>query len=324
MTEKDLEIKFTDFLLNEKGYPKNSLLKQVPTYSFKGIGVQPDLLLLDTAIGEYIGLIEFKASINPNIKHSVKFQITEYLKAIKAESLPTYLVVPFNGDEFQILVMDKENDWTPILIDDFPEFDSLSARKKIEEKAAAKELEEIIIKQNESKKEKSAKLSLWTLSSLILGIFAAIISVYITQKSNRLDEYTSKLNISNDLQKIENKILELEKQKVISSHVDTIVVIDSSKAFVGLEKRISIIEDGIINNSEKALTLNNLKQQIMLIQSELNHQKELEIIRNENLKAKIDWINALVIGMVLALFSAGIGFVITNYTNKKNTTANNV
>ena len=325
MEENKLAESFYRFLETEKGFPKTSLLKQTPAYSIGGRRVEIDLLLMDVRIGNYIGQVEFKSQINPQIKSNVKVQTDFYAKALKSDGIPTYLVYPIDDKEFQILVY-GENDWISISKDEFPEFETLSAKKKIEENIESKELEEKKLENFERKKDYKKRMSLWTLTSLILGILTSILTFYISIKNK---EEVSKPTLVNamilmQIDSLETQINELKKTNNQTTVIDTLFVIDSTKTFVGINKRLKSIENGIIDNAEKTFALKNTNQQIELLKQELIYQEELIELRNENLSNRIEWLNAIVIGMVISLFGAAIGFVITNYNERKNTNANTV
>jgi len=324
MEENKLAESFYKFLEEEKGFPKTSLLKQTPAYSINSRRAEIDLLLLDIRIGNYIGQVEFKSKINPQIKNNVKAQTDLYAKALKSEGIPTYLVYPIDEEKFQILVY-GENDWVSISKDEFPEFETLSAKKKIEEKIESKELEEKNLENIERKRDYKKRTSLWTLTSLILGILTSILTFYISV-NNKND--VSKPTLVNSMilmriDSLETHISKLKKTNNQSTIIDTLFVIDSTKTFAGINKRLSNLETGITNNAEKTLALKNTNQQIELLKQELINQEKLIELRNENLSNRIEWLNAIVIGMVLSLFAAAIGFVISNY-ERKNTNANTV
>jgi hypothetical protein len=325
MEENKLAESFYKFLEEEKGFPKTSLLKQTPAYSISGRRAEIDLLLLDIRIGNYIGQVEFKSQINPQIKNNVKAQTDLYAKALKSEGIPTYLVYPIAEEKFQILVY-GESDWVSISKDEFPEFETLSAKKKIEEKIESKEIEEKNLENIERKREYSKRTSLWTLTSLIIGILTSILAFYI---STNFKNETSKPTLVSamilmKIDSLESQITNLKRTKNQHTVVDTLFVVDSTKTFAGINKRLKNIESGILNNPEKTLALKNTNQQIDLLKQELINQEKIIEIKNQHLINRIEFLNAMVIGMVLALFAAAIGFVINNFYVRKNTNANNV
>jgi hypothetical protein len=319
MNEQELTSKFYEFLEKEKNYPSKSLLRQTPAYSFKGQRIQPDLLILDTRIGEYIGLVEFKENINPNIKKSVRIRIESYLLSLKNESLPYYLVFPLDSNDFQILVIGDENEWIPITKKEFPEFETLSAKKKIEEKEIERELEKEIVVELEKKKKNKEKLSLWTLTSLTVGILTAIISFYTSSSIDYIGNDNLKIEKTRlEIELLKDKILKLDSLKNNTlSYKDTVYIKDSSATFKNVEKRLSIIEKGLLSNPKKTLEIENIYDEIDLISQKIENQNEIITLKNENLKTKIDLLNALVLGMILALFGSVIGYVITNLTEKR-------
>lgn len=325
MEENKLAESFYKFLEEEKGFPKASLLKQSPAYSISSRRVQIDLLLLDVRIGNYIGQVEFKSQINPQIKSNVKAQTDLYAKALKSEGIPTYLVYPIDETTFQILVYGEE-DWISISKDEFPEFETLSAKKKIEEKIESKQIEEKNLENIERKRDYKKRTSLWTLTSLIVGVLTSLLAFYISTNNRKEVDKPTLVNamILMKIDSLETHINELKKTSNKTIVIDTLFVVDSTKTFVGINKRLKNLENGILDNAEKTLALKNTNQQIELLKQELiNQEKQIEL-RNENLSNRIELLNAIVIGMVLSLFAAAIGFVISSYNDRKNTNANNV
>jgi hypothetical protein len=325
MKENKLAESFYKFLEEEKGFPKTSLLKQTPAYSISARRVEIDLLLLDIRIGNYIGQVVFKSQINPQIKQNVKVQTELYAKALKSEGIPTYLVYPIDEEKFQILVY-GENDWISISKEEFPEFETLSAKKKIEEKIESKQIEEKKLENIERKIDYKKRTSLWTVSSLIVGVLTSILAFYILTKNRTEIDKPTLVNsmILMQIESLETQINKLKKANNKTTVIDTLFVIDSTKTFVGMNQRLKNIENGIIDNAEKTLALKNTNQQIELLKQELINQEKLIELRNENLSNRIELLNAIVIGMILSLFAAAIGFVISNYNERKNTNANTV
>ncbi|WP_116769414.1 hypothetical protein [Maribacter litoralis] len=324
MEENKLAESFYKFLEEEKGFPKTSLLKRTPAHSISGRRVEIDLLLLDIRIGNYIGQVEFKSQINPQIKQNVKVQTELYAKALKSEGIPTYLVYPIDEEKFQILVY-GEDDWISISKDEFPEFETLSAKKKIEEKIESKQIEEKNLENIERKRDYKKRTSLWTLTSLIVGVLTSILAFYISTSNRKEIDKPTLVNamILMQMDSLETQINKLKKANN-TTVIDTLFVVDSTKTFVGINQRLKNLENGILDNAEKTLALKNTNQQIELLKQELINQEKLIELRNENLSNRIELLNAIVIGMVLSLFAAAIGFVISNYNERKNTNANAV
>ncbi|MBE7698640.1 hypothetical protein [Tenacibaculum finnmarkense] len=315
---------FYKFLEEEKGFPKTSLLKQTPAYNINARRVEIDLLLLDIRIGNYIGQVEFKTQINPQTKNFVKVQTDLYAKALKSEGIPTYLVFPIDEGDFQILVY-GEKDWISISKDEFPEFETLSTKKKIEEKIESKQIEEKNLENIEKKREYTKRTSLWTLTSLIIGVLTSIFAFYISTSNRQKVNEPTLVNamILMQIDSLETQIHELKKTNNKTVVIDTLFVVDSTRTYAGINRRLKILENGILDNAEKTLALKNTNQKIELLkQSLINQEKQVEL-RNDNLSNRIELLNAIVIGMVLSLFAAAIGFVISNYNERKNTNANN-
>jgi hypothetical protein len=323
MTEKELENIFHKFLTEEKHYSSKGILTQIPIVSTAGVKIQPDLLLIDIKIGEYIGLVEFKAGISPQVKQAAKNQVKKYLNAIKAPDIPAFLVFPTSETDFQILVLSDKDEWEPIEKNEFPEFDSLSAKKKTEEKQSQREIDEKIVYEYELKKRKTQITSIWTLTSLIIGVLASFIAIFISQKDFQGFKDDSDLITKSEIIKIQTKLSLLENQLQKSGiGKDSIIFVDSSKTITGVDKRLKTIENAMEVTPDKLLNNLRIEQNIKNLQTEINHLDELQKVRIESLNARLDFLNGWVLGIVIALFSAAIGFVFTNYIKDKNTVAN--
>lgn len=320
MEENKLTESFYTFLEEKKGFPKTSLLKQTPAYSFHGTRIQVDLLLLDVRIGNYIGQVEFKKQINPQIKKNVKSETDYYAKVLKSEGIPTYLVYPLDEENFQILVY-GEDDWISISKDEFPEFETLSAKKKIEEKIELKKIEEQNLENIEIKRDYKKKTSLWTLLSLIIGTLTSILAFYISTNYKQIESKPTLVNslILLQIDSLKTKINYLNKINNQKKSIDSSILTNYNNTnYEEINKRLKNLENGIIDNAEKTLALKNTNQQIELLKQEIiNQEKQIEL-RNENLSNRIELLNAIVIGILLSLFAAAIGFVITNYNERKN------
>lgn len=321
MNETQLRQAFIQFLIDEKGFPTSSILVEAPIIQHRDFGkLRADLLLLDTRIGEYIAIIEFKNQLLPNTKNAAKSQLLNYLKYLKAPSLPAYLVTPTEGDaKFNILLVSEDEDWVNIDKNQFPEFETLSAKKFIEEKEVAKEEEEKKFVEKERKKKTSYFQALSVSITIIAGILTTILTFSSNKGNNPTDEICECEEFVSRLSKIELKISSIEKGKG-TFHSDTTYVIDSTNTYNGISQRIEIIENGISQNPEKVLNILELKQEIAILKEKIDQVKELEIVRNDGIYARIEWLNALVSGIIIAIFGASIAFLLTSYYGKiKNT-----
>ncbi len=318
MTEKDVEQQFCQFLIGSKKFPTTSLLRQAPSYAFGNGGtLRVDLLLLDVKIGEYIGVVEFKDGISPPVKASAARLLQRYREIIKSPDLPSYLVHPYDEKDFQIQVF-SEGVWLAITKDEFPEFETLSAKKKIEEKVIEKEVQERLVVESRNKVERTKSFSLLTLASLIVGVLTTVLvfnqSVHFGEGADtrRFEMQVSRLNVMED-----SLSVLLQKQRHPSSVVDTLHIVDSSGTFHILEKRLAIIEKGLVDEPDEVLAIANVNSDLKVLREEVHGQEKLLSARYENLLTRIEWLNALVIGMVVSLFAAAIGFVITSYSDKR-------
>lgn len=325
IAEKDFEVLFTKFLIEEKGYPKESLLTQMPIMTSGGSRYQPDLVVMDLSIGDYLLLVEFKTSINPSIKNSAKEQIKKYLSVIKANNILGYLAYPINANDFQILVLSENDEWKPVDKSEFPEYSSLSMKAKTDEKLYQKEIEEKKLNEFELKKRKSRQVAYFTMVSMLLGITVSLISIFFSE--NRLfSSDNSNTNCCDSLyvkiEKLENKISSIRLSNNKTGHViDTVIEINNTQTYKALDKRLQIIENGISNNPEKVLNILQIQNQISDLKKNIAYLEELEKIKIDALNSRFDLLNSWMLAILITVFGGVIGFVFTNL-RKENTTAN--
>ncbi len=313
MTEKDVQDRFCKFLISEKKFPTTSLLRQAPTYSVGGSNIQADLLLMDVRIGEYIGIVEFKGSISPQLKGSAAHLIQRYLSIIKAPELPSYLVYPFDESDFQILVF-GENEWISITKDEFPEFETLSTKKKIEEKVAEKEVQEKIVEAVEMKQDRTKRLSVWILVSLIVGILASIIASILSGAGGPGHPAFPK---SCDCAKVDSLARDIafvqQTLARFSLSADSLRTLDTSATYLDLERRVTAMESLFSAASDRALALEGVNTEISILRAQSQGQEKVLDVRQANMVDRITQLNNLVLGLIFALFTAAIGFVATAY-----------
>lgn len=181
MEEKQFEILFRQFLLT-KGYPQGSLLSQVALRTSGEGSFRPDLVILDIDNKEYIGIVEFKNKVDERIKVNTLGQFYKYFSLLGTQAIPAYLVFPISEDDFQILSLTKDNTFELISKDAFPIFETLSAKRLTEEKIKQREVEVKTLIELEQKKKRAKQSAYFTLLSLILGVTASFIAIFVQQK----------------------------------------------------------------------------------------------------------------------------------------------
>lgn len=320
MEEKQLEILFKKFLI-DKGYPNGSLLSEVKLRT-SGDGVfYPDLVILDIINKDYIGLVEFKTKIDQRVQVNVLGQFYKYFSLLGTQVIPAYLVFSISDKDFQILTLTKENTFEPITKEDFPSFETLSAKRLTEEKLKQREIEEKTLIEIKRKKNKSRQSAYFSIMSLIVGVTTSLIAIYIQQKGfNKPTDQVVNVNCCDSLDKkyenIENKIRNMENQQRIilnSPNKKGTIYINLNS----LEKRVKVIEEGISNNPEKTLSILQIRQEIEFLKKEDNYSKELTQTKLDAIKAEIAVQNAWVLGILVTIIGTILSFVIPNLFPKR-------
>lgn len=319
MTEQELLSQFCKFLVEQKKYPPSSLLTRTPAFAVGTGRVQADLLLLDVKIGDYIGLVEFKSRIDPQIKKSALRQIQQYLGIIKAPSLPSYLVYPISEVDFHILVF-GESDWEPMPKDEFPQFETLATKKKREEKVAEQEVQEKIVEAVEVKREKTKRVSVLMLASLIIGVIAAIVSSLFEIGGMGHPPFPQTCDCAR-VDSVVNRVASLERAIVLYSNgLDSVRRLDTSASYIDLEKRIKEVEESMLASSDRALILEGVRAEITALRIQQQGQEKVLDVKQSNMADRVGQLNSLVIGLILALFTGAIGFVGIAYSKSSSGT----
>lgn len=316
MLERELENIFIEFLL-KRGYTRDNLLSQFAIRSENEKTVfRPDLIILDTINKEYIGLIEFKNRFDSRVEEITVGQFYKIFGYLGTTNIPAYLVIPLENEDFQIFELTKDNSFQPISKEDFPNFETLSAKKITEEKIKHRELIQKKIKELEDKKRRSRQSAYFTLLSLILGISASLIAVFFQQKG--FDKPSNQPILCCDSLEAKHEKL-FEKIKLLEIQVNTFEktknktdTIYFNSNVTQIEKRVKTIEVGISDNPEKALSLLQIRQEIEILKKADDFAKELTQSKLDALQKEMEVQNAWMLGVLIAIFGTILSLVIPN------------
>jgi hypothetical protein len=322
MEEKQLEILFKNFLLS-KGFSNSNFLSQMALRTSDNGVFRPDLVILDIKNKEYIAIIEFKNKISEHIKINTLGQIYKYFSLLGTDSIPAFLVFPISENDFQILILTTENNFEPITKEEFPLLETLSAQRITETKIKNREVEENTLSELKEKKKRSKQSAYFSLVSLILGITASIVAVFVQQKSFTTESKTpinfccDSINHKYDI--VNEKLLLIEsfhKDSLLKrNRIDTILI---SSNLNKVEQRLSLIEKGISNNPEKTLSILDLRKEIALLQKSDENSKELTQSKIDSLKSQMEVQNAWMLGVLIAIFGTILSLVIPNLMSNRN------
>ncbi|MEI6821050.1 MAG: hypothetical protein WCL51_03890 [Bacteroidota bacterium] len=303
MNERQLTIKFILYLNEKKGYPKESLLSEIAILTRSNQRFFVDLALLDLASNEYIGIIEFKNRIDSKLELLSREQVLQYRDALGTPTIPLFLVISKGEDSFEVFRLENDEIWVPILLDDFPAYQTLSSQIKAEEKLKKEQRE--IIHQN-----KKQLFSYWIFSSVILGILATLFSVFFLQKEFR-KKGNAVIVTNNCCDSLQNKINELDKRiSSIEKDSFSISTIDTTIVFKDINDRIRNLEFSISSDPEKVLHRLEIQNKLYEINNEVKHLKEIKDLNIQSIDSRISIIFSIIIGIFLALISTLLGLVV--------------
>ena len=305
---------FEDFLTSQKGYPKNNLLFNPPIANKKGgIRIHLDLIVLDDE-NKHLALFEFKNNIDSFIKNQVKNQINIFKKYLGNNEIFCFLVYPNGADDLNILRLNEINEWEIIEKDSFPTFERLKSENIIINDI----FQEIISEEKITNKNEQDKLYKKRIQSLLVSTLIALISSLIIYYSSNIfyknddtiKEQLLKTEIQSQLKKLKLKITDY---KIDTIYIDKV----NNENITTFDKRLKIIENGLINSPEKILELNKLNQEIVNLNQKIIAKNEVTELKFENLNNKLEWLFAIVIGLLIGLLTSAIGYIFSIIKLKK-------
>jgi hypothetical protein len=147
-----------DFL-KSKDFKNSSILQEVSISVDSRKRIYADIILINEETKDYLAVIEIKRLLTTENIHKAKQQIHSYLQVLQRHNLAGYIIGLDENNEITIYSIDQDGKWEKLSIENFPNYDSLSAT---EEKK--RELSKNI------KKKKNVDIFMW------ICIAAAIIS----------------------------------------------------------------------------------------------------------------------------------------------------
>jgi hypothetical protein len=321
MNERTLEILFLKFL-QTKGYSGDNYLSQFSTIERENIPFRPDLILVDTRNNNYIGLVEFKSRIDRRVEQITIGQFYKYFGFLGSRKLPAYLVIPLEDDDFQIFELTEENTFIAITKDDFPKFETLSARILIDEKIIQREIEEKKVKELEDKKNRAVTSSIFAILSIVIGVLTSLSAIYFQQKGIKFSDDKQIVccdTLDNHIANLNKRISILENNlgvfKDSTKTIDTIYVTTNINK---IENRLNAIEKTIISNPENLTTLQQFKIEIELLKRNNEHIKELTQTRFDAIQNEFDTQNTWLLAVIIAVFGSILAYAIPNILTKWN------
>jgi hypothetical protein len=315
MREEELMNIFANFLINQKGYPNDNLLFNPPIANTKGgIRIRLDLIILDEN-KNYIALVEFKNIIDSYRKNQVKNQVNIYKKYLGNNEIFSFVVYPNGNDDFNILRLNEINEWEVVEKDNFPTFERLKSEKIIVDDI----FQELTIEEKKDTEKEQNKLYKKRIQNILFSTSIAFISAIIIYYSSNIfyknDELIKKEILENEIQlqikKIERK---LKNYKLVDTiYIDKV----NNENIIAFDKRLKIIENGLINSPEKVLELNKLNQELVMLNQKISAKNEVNELKYENINNKLEWLFAIVIGLLIGLLSAAIGYIFSLIKVKK-------
>lgn len=325
MNHRELEYKFIEFLLKEKGYTQKNFLLEASirdTSSSENERTRyiADLILLDTDYNSYLALVEFK-SYQQNkraISGQTVAQVKQYLNVIGNPNLPGYLVVPDESNDFSVYILD-DNDWKEIEKNDFPHYDSLRSKNQADEKKLSQDLSKEKAAELKKKRDLIRNTAWSTLMSLVVGIISVFIlskNVFFTERKLTIEEATVVCcdTLQDQTNDLKIKMLHFEKELIALKEQDSILVNNGKDLKIkSLDNRILEMESILNQSPQSILKLQELTYQLKSVNEKLLKEKEINDIKIINVKERMDQLTLWTSGLIITILGSIIGFAINAF-----------
>ena len=306
MTELFIKNKFIQFLKSDKNFSDDSFLLNYH-YVDKGGLIYVDLAILDTKTNNYIALIDFRNNIS---NHDIE-NYNLYKKVLSQKDAIFYVVTPNEtNDDFSIYTL-FNSELINVSKDEFPNFQTLIAKRKADEKA---DLESII---EEEKKENINKKNVLT-TTLATAIVSLIIAMLLTKSLDIFNFDNTKTKKENDIVN-SNIYKELEKLKlqlsIMDSKKDTVTKTDIE--IEQIKKRLINIEKLITQDPKNILELQKIDNHFERLNQIIDREKELNNLKVEKLEDKMNTYSNIIFSLLVTIIGAILGYLFSNFKPKK-------
>lgn len=320
MKERVLELLFSAFLKDQKGYPQASLFYEAQIKHRFREGTHKkyyvDLLILDTELNNYLALVEFKSNINDQVLKTSYDQVKTYLSSMSRTGIPAYLVV---GDEQNFIIYQfSKKEWIKIDNADFPEYQTLQAKTEADIKITTDEINEEKYIDAKSKRELLKSTAWSTLVSLIIGISTVIYfsNNLLHNEGNKEKELISLKNDSTAIliASLSKKMIILEDSLFKSKIIDTTTF--QIKKLLEIEKRVENFESSVTSNPDRLLKLQEINFEFRNLENIISKEKEISEIKITNVKEKLDQVIIYTSGLIITIIGSILGFAFNAFKRK--------
>ena len=234
-----------------------------------------------------------------------------YKKVLSQKDAIFYVVTPNEtNDDFSIYTL-FNSELINVSKDEFPNFQTLIAKRKADEKA---DLESII---EEEKKENINKKNVLT-TTLATAIVSLIIAMLLTKSLDIFNFDNTKTKKENDIVN-SNIYKELEKLKlqlsIIDSKKDTITKTDIE--IEQIKKRLINIEKLITQDPKNILELQKIDNHFERLNQIIDREKELNNLKVEKLEDKMNTYSNIIFSLLVTIIGAILGYLFSNFKPKK-------
>lgn len=318
--EQPLKEQFVAFLKN-KGYSEDSILYDasfqdtITRVASKGF-MTVDLAILDKQINEILAVVEFKENIKLGDDAHERF--VRMANAIRHDTkndfVSFFVVIPDSENDFRILVLSSQNTFLKIRKEQFPSLQELIDKRNDQILGEKFETVREKLKTINEVKRKTLTTTAVTFASLIFGIIVSMVASTFLNKNER--ESMQALKYQSQSDSMQNELVRIKQQMYLLLR-DSSQNIDSIPARIHelapqAENRLRILESAVLETPEKVLAISRLNNQIDQLRLSLDHAKELQSSKIDMLNQKINDANSMIIGLFVAMFSAVVGYFITN------------
>lgn len=175
---------FFAWLAAEKGYPEQSLVRNLSLSLGQKRRLEADLVIVDPERGDPLAIVELKSRLLSDRVALATNQVRQARFALGRSGIPGYVVVT-DGNERRIISVASSADHDNVELSDFPSFSALLLQARSGE-VIAKEKEQKDIVEGRRRTIDRFRVACWLLAVAVLGLFVADVRGWLSLSSQQL------------------------------------------------------------------------------------------------------------------------------------------
>ncbi|MFC2990625.1 hypothetical protein [Halomonas tibetensis] len=182
--DSKLEAELFAHLSAERGYPEQSLIRNLSVPAGRGRRYEPDLVVVDPERGDPLAIVEVKGRFVLGGHSSPEDQVRQARYAMGKPGLPGYVVYG-NGAERRIVSVSSGADGEDAELSEFPSFSSLLLQARSSD-LIAQQKEKKDAAESRRRTVDRFRVACWLLAIIVLAFFIADVKDWLSLSSQQI------------------------------------------------------------------------------------------------------------------------------------------